>query len=357
MTVMRTTLALVLFAALGCGTGTDGKPVAPPTTPEPVPQRPEAPTGLRLTDRGQDFIVWEWDPVEGVTGYEGHAFPRGTPGPDRPPHEFWTEPFYRAEGLEPGIVMGFFVRAVRETAGGRVVGDWSHAGGITLSADTPLAACTNQRQRALEFELDPPLVREWEQDRPFRVWVDQEAIRRGGLELGHADFLEEQTLEPLREVARRIEARLGYSIFDPYDLLPSEPSAGPPSIKVRRIYHLAPKAPPWSADCAPATHAPMSALTRLAIVQYNDHFFDPAITCRGFVNNREGKTIVHELAHIFGMKHAASAGDVSSRRRGGVFMSEALTGSFFFDRADILPEDIDNIGCMFPHPDFPREPF
>ena len=41
---VRVALALLLLAALGCGTGTNGKPVAPPTTPEPpVPPPPSEP--------------------------------------------------------------------------------------------------------------------------------------------------------------------------------------------------------------------------------------------------------------------------------------------------------------------------
>ena len=49
MKLVRATLTLFLLAALGCGTGTDGKPVGPPTTP---PEPPGQPTGIRDRDAG-----------------------------------------------------------------------------------------------------------------------------------------------------------------------------------------------------------------------------------------------------------------------------------------------------------------
>ena len=346
-------LVALLLAVAGCGTGTDGRPVAPPTTSTPPPAPPPGqPTGVRVVERGQDFLVWAWEPVRGATGYEGHAFRHGIPASERPPHQVTVEPTFRAEGLEAGVRIGFFVRAIRETAGGRAVGPWSdYAQTYTLAPDRPVAACSNERQLALDYEIRARLVHEWNPERPFRVWVDEEAIRSGGTQLGNPNFLKEQVLEPLRVVADRIEERLGYPIFDPDDLLPSQSSR---DIAVRRVDNLGRRDTPWDSRCAPATHAPMSAVAALATVQYNDYFFDPAVACSGFDTNRRGKTIVHELAHLFAMKHAASTGDASSRRRNGVHMSEPLTGSFFFDRANILPTDIDAIGCVFPHPDYPR---
>lgn len=211
-----------------------------------------------------------------------------------------------------------------------------------------------ERQLALDWERNALLVPEWDPDRPFRVWVDQEAIRIGARELGRPNYLEEQVLEPLRVVADRIKDRLGYPIFDPYDLLPSEPREET-AVKVFRLYDLEPRDHnPWDPRCIPATHPPMSAAAPIAAVLFNDHLFDPAITCSSFEKIRTGRTIVHELAHVLGMKHAASTGDASSRQRGGIHMSESLTGSFFFDPGDILPEDIDALGCVYPHPDFPR---
>ena len=89
-------------------------------------------------DAGLDFLVWAWDPVENATGYEGHAFPDGTPVSERPPLQVTMDPTFRADGLEPGTVMVFLVRAIRETAGGRAVGPWSEpATGETLKPPSP----------------------------------------------------------------------------------------------------------------------------------------------------------------------------------------------------------------------------
>ena len=116
-------VVVLLIAAAGCGGGTDGAPAAPPTAPAPPPPPapPGQPTGIRVVDVGVDFLVWAWDPVETATGYEAHAFPDGAPPSERPPLQVTVEPTFRANGLEPDTVMGFFVRALRETAGGRAV--------------------------------------------------------------------------------------------------------------------------------------------------------------------------------------------------------------------------------------------
>ena len=34
-----------------------------------APQAPAAPANLRVKDRGSDYIEWEWDEVEGASGY------------------------------------------------------------------------------------------------------------------------------------------------------------------------------------------------------------------------------------------------------------------------------------------------
>ena len=132
----------LLIAAAGCGGDTAGTPAAPPaaTTPAPAqpPTPPGQPTGIRVVEAGLDFLVWAWDPVENATGYEAHAFPHGTPVSQRPPLQVTAEPTFRADGLEPDTVMMFFVRAIRETAGGRAVGPWSDPGtGETLPPPSP----------------------------------------------------------------------------------------------------------------------------------------------------------------------------------------------------------------------------
>ena len=313
------------------------------------------PTGIRLADRGPDFVEWSWDPVEGATSYEAHLGLKETPVDERILVEI-EGPSYRWEELAPLARVLIFVRAVRETAGGRAVGEWSDVGhAITLPAHTPVAACSNERRQALRYEAGAFLAEAWDPATPFRVWIDEEAIRRGGERLGRPEFLEEEVLEPLRDVADRIKERLGYLIFDPDDLVPTRPSRREPVIKV----FTAPdrhQDPPWSAACAPATMSPMNASPSTGSILYNEPFFNPLITCSGYVEDRTDETIIHELAHDLGMRHHPSAGDRDAMFRGGVVMSEPLTFHKAYDDADVfwLPEDIDAVGCVFPHPDYPR---
>ena len=359
--VTRSLVAAGVALALGaCGSdsGSTSAPPPAPTAPAPPPAPPEPPsqpTGIRVTDRGEDFVEWSWDPVEGATGYEADVFVTGAPVDERTKVET-EEPSYRWEGLAPLTSVGIFVRAVTETAGGRAESEWSEgANGLTLSPIAPPAACSNERRLALDWEHDPILVPAWDPDRPFRVWIDEGPIRDGGDRIDRPDFLEEEVLEPLRDVADRIKERLGYAIFDPYDLLLSPPSAGETVIAVH-VTEDRYRDPPWDAACAPVTISPMNAIPWTAEMVYNEPFFDPAVTCRGFAEDRTDETIIHELGHILGMKHARSTGDANSRTRGGVYMSEPLTDHRDYDDSDVflLPEDIDAWGCMFPHPDHPR---
>ena len=168
------------------------------------------------------------------------------------------------------------------------------------------------------------------------------------------DFLEEEVLEPLRDAADRIKEWLGYAIFDPYDPLLSRPSAGEPVIGVG-VTEDRERDPPWDPSCG-VTISPMNAIPSAAEVVYNEPCFDPSVTCSGFAEDRTDETIIHELAHIFGMKHSRSSGDSNSRLHGGVFMSDPLTYHKSYDDSDVflLQEDIDAFGCIFPHPDHPR---
>lgn len=208
---------------------------------------------------------------------------------------------------------------------------------------------------ALDYEYETILVSAWDPNQPFRIWIDKEAIRLGGNRLGRLNFLEEEVLEPLRDVADRIEERLGYPIFDPNDLLFTRPARSDPAIKVL-TGDGENRDPPWSRECAPATGSPMAAAPGTAEIRYNRYFFEPLITCGGFVEDRTDETIIHELAHLFGMKHFPHADDQDSRLQGGVVMSEPLTFHKSHDDSDdfLLQEDIDAIGCIFPHPDHPR---
>lgn len=133
---MRWPVVPLLIAAAGWGGGVDGAPAAPSTSKAPAAL--SQPTGIRVVDAGVDFLVWAWDPVETATGYEAHAFPRGIRASERPPLQVTVEPTFRVDGLEPNTAMGFFVRAILETAAGRATGPWSDLGtGKTLPPPAP----------------------------------------------------------------------------------------------------------------------------------------------------------------------------------------------------------------------------
>ena len=136
---------LALLAVLSCDPGGGGidpataptAPPAPQSAPPPAPEPPSAPV-VRVT-AGQDFVEWNWDPVEGATSYEGHAHPHPLPPGQRPPLQDILEPTFRVDGLAPGETWDFSVRAVRETAGGRAVSPWAkNPSGRSLLA-TPVA--------------------------------------------------------------------------------------------------------------------------------------------------------------------------------------------------------------------------
>ena len=341
-------LAALLFAA-GCGTGTDGKPVAPPTTPEPVPppEPPGQPTNVRVVDRGPDFIVWAWDRVESATGYDADVFREEDAGERTRVHT--REPSYQWTGLEPGIAVSIFLRAVRETAGGRAESPWvGRVTGYTLPPPPgPLAPCTDQRERALDYSwAHSQLVHDWNPDRPIRFRVDAGPIIQGGLRIGRPDFLEAQVLQPLRDMARRLRERLGYQVME-------SPDAGPGSegntvtVEWRdRIW-----SPGWDERC-PEAGSPWNAQGTPPTVVLNRHIFDPEITCGGFDWGRRVEVIIHELAHTFGMGHSEG---VINYVPEDLAMSEPLTLSAGGESDDfLLVEDLDNIGCVFPHPDYPR---
>lgn len=77
--------------------------------------------------------------------------------------------------------------------------------------------------------------------------------------------------------------------------------------------------------------------------------------------------VIHELAHLLGMKHASGVwtspdgvrstssigSDPDASRAAGVPMSFPLTTGLESGPHVMNQTDVDNIGCMFPHPEFP----
>ncbi len=356
----------VLIVAAGCGGGVDdatNRVPVNPTTPVPPPEPPGEPTGVEVAERGLNFLVWTWNPVEGATGYEAHAFLAGTPPSERTnPAVFTEEPTVRVDGLEPDTAMEIFVRAVRETTGGRAVSPWSDVGfGVTLLPPAgPVGVCEDEREQALAY--GSLLAHEWNPDRPFGFDIDTEGIQEGGERIGRPDFLEEEVLQPLRDVARRIEERLGYPILTP--------TLGGDEIRIFLSGGVNAPEKPLS-GCRSNIGSAMGAAVGNGSMAFHRYFFDPEITCVHYQRAREWETVVHELGHLLGMTHDPDTTGEDPQLP-GIRMSVQLTFQWNKWRAAhpgdgvghgddygesdvyLTVADIDALGCAFPHPDFPR---
>ncbi len=338
---MRSALLAALLLAAACGTGTDGEPVAPPTTPEPPPEPPGRVTGVRLVAVGPDLIEWAWDPVEGATGYEVEVFLALTPPGQRGEPIITVEPVVRAEGLEPGTGYEIYVRAVRETAGGRAVGPWSAGFGIVQTPPTVPPACTDERQRGL---IHSPWVRWWD-GTPYRVDI----ISNFPEVASAADVAE--LLEPIAALDKKIEEQLGYRIVEMGEVIPV-PAGAPPNWNTdeqeyRRTCPV--KAEPgqivafYMADenhAAPGTWG--QANSSCGSFSYMRPMMDkwPCSGC-----NRDGLT-VHELFHVLGFVHET---DYDFLERGdGVPMTAVLSWKDGPGASTVLWQDIDYLRCIFP---------
>ena len=328
----RTLLRLLLLVALGCGTGTDGKPVAPPTRPEPgpappPPEPPGQPTGVQVVEFGQTFLVWEWDPVDDATSYEGHAFPEHTPPHARPPLVSIPEPTYRAEDLEPGTTWEFFVRAIRDTPDGRLTGPWS----VWTKADTwgEPRVCTDERERARQFSNGAILVEEWD-GTPFRYYFDE-----GIPASERADA--EHFLAVAERLARRIEDQIGYPLFVVEGWIPeAERGFVLEGDKIKTCEGVRPGG--IVVSVLPTTGGYRAgALTQCGMFHWERHIPD---TWDG--------VLPHETFHLFGFAHSLET-HPHEAWKGGIPMSVRLTNRRRGPRdLGVTFEDVDALRCVFP---------
>lgn len=330
---LRLAAGLAALALVACDSP---NPAAPPTAPaaEPTPTAaPERqplgrPANVRVVDRGQHFIVWEWDPVEAATSYEAHAVPQGTPSEQRPPLVLVAEPTFRADGLEPGSAYTFFVRAVRETDGGLERGPWPQgAPGRTVPPQEtvsiergPLPPCGDQRQIAQDRYSHPvypnPVTHAWDTT-PFRIYVEPK----------FSDEIREQ----VARFAWKLEYRLGYPVLD------GEVTDDPDDADIHVRFEQA-------------------VMDRGSRASANSRIDPPTVQVapEGADDDDNRRAMIeHEVSHLFGLGHNTCSSHGASA---GVPMSVSLTCYFPGERTGrgAVEEDIDNIGCVFPHPDYPR---
>ena len=303
---------------------------APAPTPAPAPPPEPKPLGepanIRVVDRGLDFIVWEWDPVEGATAYQAHAFQSGTPNGQRPPLETVVEPTFRSGGLKPARAYTFYVRSVRQTDAGLERGAWPRGvRGYTVTPQEtvsvergPLPSCEDQQQIAQELHIrDPnPVTHAWDTT-PFRVYVEPE--------------FSDEVREQVARFAWKLEYRLGYPVLDAEladDLAEAD-------IQVR--FNQAVRDRGYAAWANSALDPPAVEVSPVTVD----------------TDDRRRALIEHEVSHLFGFGHNACRSDGAGP---GVPMSVSLTCVFPGERTGrgAVEEDIDNIGCVFPHPNYPR---
>lgn len=346
---MRILVTLSLGVAVGCGGGVDGTPVPQPSTPdpaavaEPPPEPPGQVTGVEVAEVGLDFVLWAWSPVEGANGYEADVFPAGTPSSERNTPVYTQKASFRAEGLEPGTAVEMFVRAVRETAGGRAVGPWSDKAFAETWGEP--RACTNEREASLAYHYHPAVLVEAWAGEPFRIAVHPD-VYLASLALG-ADWYEDQLLGPVNRMAQRIEDQLGYPVLAQI----GEPGAEP-ALRIELWdgqfdrSHL-----PVYCENYPGFRTGMSARRQDPLVVYHEAYFDPENQCKSAVRGRQIDNVIHEIVHLLGGEHEGADTTHKSLdgRQTGWEMSYSLTW-FEPDDSDIhLTElDIGRIGCAFP---------
>ncbi|MXW71406.1 MAG: fibronectin type III domain-containing protein [Acidobacteria bacterium] len=328
-------LAALLLAA-GCGTGTDGKPVARPTAPEPAPppepapEAPGMPTGVRVLEVGETFILWTWDPVEEATGYRVDVGPAGTPAQEREPPVPIEEPPHRSDGLAPETSYRMWVQAVRETAGGRAVSDWTNY----IAEDTwPdfWAACKDEQDQARERNTSPVLIDEWD-GTPFPIYFD-EAIP----ESERADA--EHLFGVAERLADRIEDQIGYRIIELGGWLPVEKRTFEiRDADLRDCERVRPGE--IIVTVIPEDRPDLRAAARpyCAAFFWDDNDLDA--TWDGVFS--------HELFHLFGFGHSLET-HPQEAWQGGIPMSVRLTNARRFPRdLGVTFDDVDALRCIFP---------
>ena len=264
------------------------------TSPPLPPDRPDLP---RVTERGSDFIVWQWDPVEHATHYEAHHYPVGTSGS---PLQTLREPTLRIEGINPEEDYQIYVRAVVETPWGRAVSGWVYT---TSSEPLPQPACADMRRIAIGLSMKA--VVGWDTT-PIRIYVEP--------------AFPDKVREQVAVFARKLDDRLGYLVIDPNvtdDLSTAD---------IQVVYDEG---------------------TRSASA--NNGRTPPAVQMNPSKRQDEiGISFIeHEVGHLFGLGHNTCRSDV---QEGWIPMSFKLSCSG--KGTDV--SDLDNIGCIFPHPAFPR---
>ncbi len=297
-------------------------------------------TGVQVAERGQHFIVWRWDPVEGASGYDVHAFRAGTPNSERPSLEFVTGPTFRKEGLEPGTAWEFFARAVRDTARGREVGPWSVGARRETWGEGEMwgepRQCSDEREMALAFGTPwgpHRPVEAWDGE-PIQVYFDEAAVRpeeRGRVK---------EWFDGVERLSDVIQDQIGYSILELGGWIGKERRGF--GMKTDRL-----------SDCRPRRRQIV-----VTVVGWQDYASAHG-SCGAVLMPRSelfdgwsgDGVVAHEIWHLLGFTHHRKSGHPWQTPEGeGVQMSLELTHPSRDDRQDlsVTYEDVDALRCIFP---------
>ena len=373
---MKRALAALLLAA-ACGTGTDGKPVAPPTTPEPPAGPPTVQAVAALWSKpaiGDGYSVGER--IRVVLDFELHTTTvEGSPRlaiqigehvrladfspwveddfpPERPSRlqrfEYWVGLLDQdQDGISiEADALDFSDGAIRGRGGGeiqveiRAVNPQSRGHNLARPGDAldthrvigppEPRVCTDERQRALERYTRPVLLDEWD-GTPFRFYFDA-----GIPESERADA--EHFFGVAERLSERIEEQLGYSILEVAGWIP----------EAERGFRIGREDVEDCVGVRPggivATVIPFEEKWYAAARAYCGVFF---WTDNDIWSHSDG-TLPHEIFHLFGFGHSLET-HPQEAWQGGVPMSVRLTNGRSGPRdLGVTFEDVDALRCILP---------